>query len=897
MGIDKSFVNILCLFLIQFSSTIVCNFVADFQSTGELSTDEWMIYNGKFPPLKEFSVCHWEKQRYFPFAETAPWTYCIEKFDNETTLRNCWQVGRTGDSLTANRHILVSPITPSLGDFVVKMEVNPYHHRKWNHFCWGYSSLDHHNTLYYNGKILGRIKHGKLTHIEGHLNVFDSAFIIGQEPDTMRGGYDLNQVFSGQIYELNMWNKILTKEEVFSMATCKSFPKGNVISWERQNFLVNKAVVGNLANPNDICEEEQTLVVFPTKMSWEDAHATCIIHGGKVIIPRSHKENDEIIKVLKKHRNECGFDGTSDLFKTGKAAWLGIKRVQSQWYEFYDGMAEGSLEYSNWDPMGCTSDNCGIENVSCPFIQVNGYWAYGLSNDYCINVKICAVCSIKQTPVFTLKGLCKYDSDLNWNYYFKIDGNHEIVAYDGYRTSKLIRKGGVWTTEDVSTAVQANTNFKSPLGRLHWNYSDRACNVMQTTEREMTLSRCEFGNEFTCSSGRCIDIYKRCDKNYDCDDNSDEDNCVLIRIPGTYKKVDPPKPDFKIKKTVPMITQLRVVSVDEVDTIHMAIGLTIDIKVTWKDDRLTFTNLDRNRKTFVPLEISNKLWLPLENIVHENAIIGTIIPDSQSEVSIQAITLPMPVDITQSYEDLLYAGSKNSISMRRRFRIKYKCTFDLTKFPFDRHICHIIMNMATQNNLTVSFAKDERPIIFAGDTTIYQFRITGTRCRIHNNERVSTFMLGIYMSRNYMNQMIAVYLPTLLLWFLCYSTNFIDIDNFGDRFMGTITALLVLVSLMDSVNEHLPRTSYFKYIDIWFLWYLLNVLFIILHHVVLSHIEHKETDSTTLVRPIVDTGEESGEINCRAKFRLTKTNVNKIAIVTFSLSTVLFNAVYFYLTI
>ena len=35
------------------------------------------------------------------------------------------------------------------------------------------------------------------------------------------------------------------------------------------------------------------------------------------------------------------------------------------------------------------------------------------------------------------------------------------------------------------------------------------------------------------------------------------------------------------------------------------------------------------------------------------------------------------------------------------------------------------------------------------------------------------------------------------------------------RFMGALTSLLVLASLLASIEENLPKTSYFKKIDVW----------------------------------------------------------------------------------
>ena len=99
--------------------------------------------------------------------------------------------------------------------------------------------------------------------------------------------------------------------------------------------------------------------------------------------------------------------------------------------------------------------------------------------------------------------------------------------------------------------------------------------------------------------------------------------------------------------------------------------------------------------------------------------------------------------------------------------------------------------------------------------------------------KITKFIFSIEITRLYMNQMLNTFLPTILLWSLAYFTLFIDVEIFSDRFIGTITTLLVQVSLLSSINDDLPKTSYFKFMDLWFLWYTTFIFAIILFHIIL----------------------------------------------------------------
>ena len=136
--------------------------------------------------------------------------------------------------------------------------------------------------------------------------------------------------------------------------------------------------------------------------------------------------------------------------------------------------------------------------------------------------------------------------------------------------------------------------------------------------------------------------------------------------------------------------------------------------------------------------------------------------------------------------------------------------------------------------------------------------------------------------------MLNTFLPTILLWFLAYFTLFIDVENFSDKFIGTITTLLVLVSLRSSVNEDLPKTSYFKFIDLWFLWYISSILFITLFHIVINSLRNENKVGSFGRLMIATKNEQQVAFNESRRMK-----VNKLGVVIFPLATIIFNILYF----
>ena len=93
--------------------------------------------------------------------------------------------------------------------------------------------------------------------------------------------------------------------------------------------------------------------------------------------------------------------------------------------------------------------------------------------------------------------------------------------------------------------------------------------------------------------------------------------------------------------------------------------------------------------------------------------------------------------------------------------------------------------------------------------------------------------------RLYGDQLSSTFFQTFILWLLAYLTLFIPVRNLNEWFMGSVTALLVLAALLGTLEENLPKSSQMKLIDMWFLWYIINIFFIIIFHVVIENLTTK----------------------------------------------------------
>ena len=324
----------------------------------------------------------------------------------------------------------------------------------------------------------------------------------------------------------------------------------------------------------------------------------------------------------------------------------------------------------------------------------------------------------------------------------------------------------------------------------------------------------------------------------------------------------------------------------------MLVGLTINIRVYWRDSRLKFANLVRDGKNIVQSSTVDGLWIPLDFVIFENAIIGEIYKDTSYEVQVEASDSSLPKDTADSIQNRLFSGENNTLYITERYRLKYKCSFYLKGFPFDRQSCPFVMQMKSDKITTISFTKADPPWRYDGPEVLGQFEIENITVTTNTDSRRTNFNLTIMMERVYTDQLITAFFPTTLLWFLAYFTLFIAIEDFTDRIMVSVTALLVLAALLSSINSSLPDTSYFKYIDLWFLFYTADIFLITVFHIFLGTLEdtQKVIPSTASQAHIRSIGRVSEKRKCSKRKK-----INKIGKIIVPIIWIAFNAIYFYL--
>nr|XP_033817695.1 neuronal pentraxin-1 [Geotrypetes seraphini] len=167
------------------------------------------------PEMYAFTVCMWLKSNASPGVGT-PFSYAVPGQANELVLIE-WSN---------------NPMEILINDKVAKL---PFviNDGKWHHICITWTTRDGVWEAYQDGVLRGNGENLAPYHPIKPQGVL----VLGQEQDTLGGGFDATQAFVGELAHFNIWDRKLTPGEIYSLATCSSKAlTGNVIAWSETSI-------------------------------------------------------------------------------------------------------------------------------------------------------------------------------------------------------------------------------------------------------------------------------------------------------------------------------------------------------------------------------------------------------------------------------------------------------------------------------------------------------------------------------------------------------------------------------------------------------------------------------------------------------------------------------------
>ena len=619
--------------------------------------------------------------------------------------------------------------------------------------------------------------------------------------------------------DVNIWNISMTTQDMVSWTNCNNNQNGNIVIWDVKRWILTGLEKLEI-NVSSLCEINLVIrKIFPNKRNYQNSVNLCKGLGGRITKAHNVIEVEEMIRISNEHDFNGIWTPYNDIKQEGK---------------FVDTITEEEMKWANWAkgmPNGGKVENCIALNADG---TMNDVTCHGTKHTFCD----------LQRPKLNLRGACLREN-LDVNYVMQLDkinsSTYEII---GLKYSKLVRLEDKWAFINSTKHMVAFTNdtIDYPLGTHRWYFTSQRCKEVVDKWRWMNLNSCK-EQEFPCRNGECVDMSFRCDKNYNCDDFSDEENCAFKTVDG-YDEMVPPKKLIKdgVDKKTDINISIHIYNFLQFNEIDSRFTVEFTMSRTWTDSRITFISLNEDTYKNIIDGRNESIWTP--SIEFMDIVIPKI--NHLQENNIVVATLKQEEGVFNIHEELLknklYFGANNIIVQNSSFIGSFVCSFpNILVYPFDTEICYLKIKMPSNSYHFTKLLPVK--LEFSGSRGVGEYVILSIEdmktIKFHTGH--TGIQIQINLGREIGSILLSTYLPTILMNLINQATNYFEgEDLFGDIISINLTCIMVLSALYISVSGTLPPTPSIKYIEIWLLFNLIYPFLIILAQTCL-HLAKKQT--------------------------------------------------------
>lgn len=414
---------------------------------------------------------------------------------------------------------------------------------KWIHLCFEASERGF--QLYLDGlAVPNRMDASRISGLNSKLVLEGGGIVvIGQDQDTLGDGFSESDSFSGLVADLQMFDRILTQEDISAAAHCRKAIPNAVIAFRDTDWVFNN-VTRSLVSRKSLCKSNQAqfFPVFHQTVNLETNRQLCSAIGGQMPHENSSREIFQSFE-------EYATNWRADFVK------VHVRIIT-------------------------TSFTCDWQNNYAAFVFM---WKPGRKSFYALQCLLnyagigYFMCNVRMGIFYRLYGLPE-------NKQAQVDSHYLLHHHNGRHLLRGISKSYIQHNGDrwCLYAIKKEKPFHCYLS--HSDYPPVGRRQWESTKLLLTICA---ANQFTCDSGHCIEINKRCDMQADCEDKSDESECSVVR--SDVRQVNS-------MGSIPLtplliIGNIRINSIPEIDISRSVFTTLMRVSLTWQDERLYLYNV------------------------------------------------------------------------------------------------------------------------------------------------------------------------------------------------------------------------------------------------------------------------------------------------------------------
>uniref|UniRef100_A0A674DLD8 Gamma-aminobutyric acid receptor subunit delta n=1 Tax=Salmo trutta TaxID=8032 RepID=A0A674DLD8_SALTR len=245
---------------------------------------------------------------------------------------------------------------------------------------------------------------------------------------------------------------------------------------------------------------------------------------------------------------------------------------------------------------------------------------------------------------------------------------------------------------------------------------------------------------------------------------------------------------------------IEVASIDHISEANMEYTMTIFLRQSWRDDRLSYNHT--NKTLGLDSRFVDKLWLP-----------DTFIVNAKS-AWFHDVTVENKLIRLQPDGVILYSS---------RITSTVACDMDLTKYPMDEQECMLDLESYGYSSEDIVYHWCESQIHIHGldklelsQFTIIDYKFVTETMNFKSAGRFPRLSLRFQLRRNRGVYIIQSYMPSILLVAMSWVSFWISQTAVPARVSLGITTVLTMTTLMVSARSSLPRASAIKALDVYF---------------------------------------------------------------------------------